>query len=210
MLPEVARDEEILQGEYGEAEDEPASPPAERIRPQSGMRRVSSTSNPRVSGRGTQGRRGGPAPAAKKSNAKKSNNALVIGIVVGIVVLLAVLAAAGGSKPKAKPPSSSTKPTTQPEAESEDTSLEQQCRAYIGAVNAGVDRNIMRYYSYDSEGERAVRRAVSGLIETSTRYDGVTFKSVSAATGMVTFAYTGGERTLAWKKVDGVWLIVEK
>jgi hypothetical protein len=215
MLPEVARDGDPIEEDDEEADAEPASPPAERIRPQTGVRRTSSTSNPRMSstanprmgGRAAQGRRGGASPAPKKQN-----NAMVIGIVVGVVVLVALIAmaASNSSKQKTKSSSTATKPAVQPDVDSEDSGLEQQCRAYIGAVNAGVDRNIMKYYSYDADGERAVRRAVSGLIENSTRYDGVTFKSVSAATGMVTFSFTGGERTVAWKKVDGTWLILER
>src|SRR6185295_2125086 len=61
MLPEVARDEEVLQADYEPDGEVPASPPAERIRPQTSTRgRTSSTSNPRMGGRGTQNRRGGP------------------------------------------------------------------------------------------------------------------------------------------------------
>ena len=211
MLPEVARDGEILEEEESVSASEPEeSPPAERMRPPTGVRRGSSTSNPRAGGRAAQGGRGqqgrrGPAPA-------KSNTPLIVGVVVGVVVLIIAAVAMSKSGPApVKPKSGASKQAEKEPANPEDGELERQCRGYIAAVNGGVDRTIMKYYSYDSDGERAVRRAVSALIEEGTKYENVEFKSSSAATGTVTFAYSGGkERTITWKKVDGTWLITEK
>jgi len=213
MLPEVAREGEELE-EEGDGEGAgPASPPAERIRPHTAVRRgsSSSTSNPRMAARGQQAGRGtqprrGAAPA-------KSNTPVIIGVVVGLLVLIVVgFAMSKSGDSRTKPKSSAVKQADKaPGANPEDQELEQQCRGYIQAVNGGDDRRIMKYYTYDSEGERAVRRAVSQLVESQTKYESVEFKSSSAAQGTTTFAYSGGkERTISWKKVDGVWLILEK
>lgn len=211
MLPEVAREGEVLEDEEGEGEtSEPASPPAERIRPHTGVRRGSSTSNPRMGGRGQQGGRGGQG---RRGAAPKSNTPLIIGIVVGVLVLIivAVAMSKSGGDPRTKPKSSGAKQSDKAPVNQEDGELEQQCRGYIQAVNGGDDRKIMKYYTYDTEGERAVRRAVSQLIESSTKYENAEFKSSSAASGTTTFSYSGGkERTISWKKVDGTWLITEK
>jgi hypothetical protein len=214
MLPEVARDGEIPEDEEGGGESAgPASPPAERIRPHTAVRRgtSSSTNNPRMGGRAQQGGRGGQA--RRGAPPSKSNTPVIIGVVVGVLVLIIVAVAMSKSgDSKMKPKSSGSKTADKAaEVNSEDRELEQQCRGYIQAVNGGDDRKIMKFYTYDSEGERAVRRAVSQLIESQAKYENVEFKSSSAASGTTTFAYSGGqERTISWKKVDGVWLIQEK
>ena len=55
-----------------------------------------------------------------------------------------------------------------------------------------------------------MRRGIYRLMEAGTKYENAAVKSSSAATGTVTFTFTGGEKTLTWKKVDGQWLISEK
>jgi hypothetical protein len=213
MLPEVAR-EDVVQGEWIEEEkssEEPSPPGGSRRSGAVPRRGMSSSSNPRMSGGRQTGKRGGPAPA------KKTSPGLVIGIVVGVLVLVILIAMAAGNKsgPKGKSGAGAgggakSTAASQPQVNPEDSHLEGRCMDFVRAVNSGDVERIMKFYAYEPDDERATRRGVFRMIEQGPKLDGAGVKSASAASGTATITYTGGEKTLTWKKVGEIWMIAEK
>jgi hypothetical protein len=210
MLPEVARDGEVVEGEWIEEDEGSSQESAEEDRRTPPPRRgSSSSSNPRVRGGGREsGTRG---PVARK----KSSTGLIVGIIAGVVVVGLIIGlavggkggGAGGKKGAEVKKGGSQKPQANPE----DQELESRCMDYVLAVNGGDDKRILKFYSYGEDEERAMGRAIRQFIEQGTKYDSPAIKSASAASGTATFTYAGGkERTISWKKVDGTWLITEK
>jgi hypothetical protein len=209
LLPEVAREDEDLEGKFvdddGVVQDlhPHPSPPA---------RRGGSPRNQRGRGGRGGGRGGGQRAPGPKA---KSSTGLVIGIVVGVLVVVVLIAVAAGNKGDAKAkPHGTTKekppPASATQENSEDSDLWMRCLDYTRAVNSGSLERIMKYYAYEPDDERAVTRGINRIIGEGVRYDSPVQKSSSAATGTVTFSYSGGEKTLSWKKVNGQWLIADK
>lgn len=217
LLPEVAREDEELEGKFvdddGNIQDLPP-PPSSSARRESPARNTNTRARGNRAGRGT-GSRGtgsrGPAPKAK------SSTGLIIGIVVGVVVLGALFAVAMGNKGDSKSKShapgkksdSAAAGGATPES-SEDQDLWMRCLDYTRAVNSGSHERILKFYDYTPDDEKAVGRGIYRIIEQGIRYESPVMKSSSAATGAVSFSYSGGEKTLTWKKVNGQWLIAEK
>jgi len=209
-LPEVARDGEVVEGEWIE-EDEGGASEEQEEEDRRGVpvRRGSSANNPRVRG---GGREAGPrGPVARKN----SSAGLVVGIIIGVVVLGVVIGLAvggkGGGGGKKGPEVTKKGGTQKPAVNPEDQELESRCMDYVLAVNGGDDKKILKFYSYAEDEERAMGRSIRQLIEQGIKYDNPAIKSASAATGTATFTYAGGkEKTLSWKKSDGIWLITEK
>lgn len=223
QLPEVARDEDILEGlpseedEVLEGEPVEARPISGRLKaltPRRGMptpsggvagRPRGSGGYPRVPGRGG----GRPSPAS---------SSLGIWIVVGLAaaailaVGLAVMLrggdrkAGGGKEGQEKAPP----PATPPQFTEADAALQRRCLEYIAAFNRGNVLEIIKFYSYAPNEEQQLKAAISALLEQGTRYDDVGFKATSAAAGTLTFVHSKGERTMNWKEVGGTWLIVDR
>lgn len=201
QLPEVARDEDLLEEEPAPPEEEPAESP----------RRHSSAVWPRVQARpgGTRGPRG-----THSFPRRGDSTGLLVGL--GLAAAGAVAAAAlfvagrgGGPARPAPPPDRQTAaaPSEQDPAAQE---LEARCRDYAQAFNRGDITKILEFYHYEPSQEIALKRAITELLESKFRYDlPVYVKSVrlSGDSGTVTVVSTP-ERTLSWKKVDGMWKLL--
>jgi len=221
-LPEVAREGEILRAEEGEAPI-PGMEGDEEQQEEEGadVRRRGSTSvrgrtyasapNPRVQQRGgTQTR---PRPAETKSN-----SGLMIGIGIGVVALIVAAVALGGgghgakqekqellksSKGKEKESAGNNKTPT-PQYSAEDQALISRLMDYASAVNRGEPDQIIMFYTYDPEEKRRARiRIAQEIVDKKVNYEGV--KVTSVAGGTISFTHNGGQATLTWKQVDGVW-----
>lgn len=219
QLPEVARDDEVLEGEFIESEDAPETsfrPPSEsrRERPGSGSHRRAGGKDPRGAGRVPAGR----AP-------KSSNTGLVVAVIVGLLVLVgAVVAIAmkpGKTEPsprakKAEPGPSNPTPDTARTAE--DDALEARCRDYVAAFNRGNVAQVARFY--EPEPGRDLTQAVGRLMGGNPRYKGPEFTRSSAAEGLTVFVCeysaqegappVGKEVSLRWKKIDNEWFIADR
>src|SRR2546426_915757 len=160
MLPEVAREDEELEGKYIDDDGVIQSLAPPRAAP---ARRPSPSRNARGrGGRGT-GTRGPARPA-------KSNTALIVGIAAGALLLVVLIAvAAGGNKgdgkAKSHAPAKSSQTPTAPES-SEDADLGTRCMYYARAVNGDKsDVNLlMKYYAYEPDDEKAVKRGIYRLM----------------------------------------------
>ncbi len=215
QLPEVARDEDVLQGLPVEEDEIIEGEPVEE-KSASGSRLRSMT--PR---RGTpQAARGGrqkgtgvhsrvPAHGGHAPPPKSSAAPVIIGVIVAAAALVVVLVLAFGKGPGGKKPQEQEKQAQPPPpAVSEaDIALQRRCLEFVSVFNRGNVIEIMKFYSCGPGEEQKVKASISALLEQGTRYDDVGFKSTSAANGTVTFSHSKGERTITWKSADGVWLI---
>src|SRR5262249_37077352 len=93
----------------------------------------------------------------------------------------------------------------------EDQALVARVLDYAAAVNRGDGQSVFRFYTYEPEEERRTRIRSTEIVDAKVSYENPQVKSVSAATGTVTFTHSGGkEKTMQWKQVDNVWMIAEK
>jgi hypothetical protein len=204
QLPEVARDEDLLE------EDVPAEPAPEAEEPAEPRRRFSSSTWPRVQARsgGTRGPRGAYPPPRRRSTAFAAGVALAA---AGAVAAAAVLLAGGRGGParSARPAESRTAPAPG-EQDPAAQELEARCREYAQAFNRGDITKILDFYHYEPAQEIALKRTITELLESKFRYDSPLYvKSVrvSGASGTVTLVSTP-EVTLHWKRADGTWKLV--
>jgi len=224
-LPEVAREGEPVLAEEGDApipgfdgegqaeeESEVKRRGSTSVR---GRTYASASSNPRVQPRGGTQTRPRPAPT-------KSNNGLMIGVGLGVVALIivAVMVSGGGHGKQAAGGKTGTKEgkekekegvvnkTQAPQYSAEDQALVSRLMDYAAAVNRGEPDQIILFYSYDPEEKRRVRiRIAQEIVDKKVNYEGVKVTSVGG--GTVSFTHNGGQKTLTWKQVDGVWLLAE-
>jgi hypothetical protein len=224
-LPEVAREGEILRAEEGEApipgmegDEEEAEEKGSDVRPRGSTsvrgRTYASAPNPRVAQRGGTQTRPRPAPT-------KSNSGMMIGIGLGVVALIIAAVALGGgshggksekqekpetgksSKGKDKESAGNNK-TPGPQFSAEDQALISRLMDYAAAVNRGEPDQILMFYAFDPEERRRARiRIAQEIVDKKVNYEGVKVTSVSG--GTVGFTHNGGQATLTWKQVDGVW-----
>jgi len=229
-LPEVAVNEtyEPEEGDAPNTDAKPGTPevedPSESRRRGTAARRASgatSTSHQRIQRSGTQPRYAGPGGLAKPAPAAGNNQGMIIGIALGVVALLIIgfVVAGKGNSAHTNQGKTGTKekekeretPKNVPQYSPEDQALVVRTLEYAAAMNRGDAAQVMRYYTYEPEDERKVRIRSAELVDQKVTYDSPQIKSVSAASGTVTFTYGGGkEKSLQWKQVDGVWLISEK
>jgi hypothetical protein len=216
-LPEVAKDDEVLDGlpvEESEAPSEAA--PQRETRPRPG----SSSSHRRVQagGRGAaQDRRG--APPRRGGGKKGSSTGLIIGIAVGVLAVIVIVAVAAGGKkppPPKKAGSGQEETGTQPpprEKTAADLVLEEKVRDYITEFNRG---NIAKAAQFFGERANEVRQAIGKLADEGAQYKNFNFKSSNAETGVVvitceyvTKSGTDANRevTFTWKNADGTWIL---
>jgi hypothetical protein len=223
MLPEVARDGEILDtdGEVleGELVDPEPEPPTSDRRVSSGAyRRVP----PKDAGSGRSGTRlpGQRAAAPKKS----SGNGVLIGVVIAVLVVVGIVAALALKPAKTEPPAKAKREATPGEKTRDaasrtpaDEALEARCRDYISAFNRGQVAQAAQFY--DPAPGRDVQQAVARLMSDSAQYKGAEFKRTSAAEGITVFvceyiaggaAPQGKEVTLRWKQIDNDWFIADR
>jgi hypothetical protein len=214
-LPEVARDDEVLDGLPVEEEpSEEAAPEREpRGRPgsSSAHRRVARSGRPQESGRGTQPRYGAPR--------KKSSTGLIIGVAVGVLALIVIVAVAAGGK-KQPPPRKAGTGTEQVgggqetrEKTADDIAIEERTREYISEFNR---RNIAKAAQFFGDRSGEVRQAIGRLVDDEVQYKNFNFKSSNAQTGVVviTCEYVSKsgtnanqEVTFTWKNVEGTWVL---
>jgi hypothetical protein len=234
-LPEVARDEEVLQGDYiaeeGEApfEENPHAPPPPPRAPvsRSTDRRRKGTSvtrgrtaSGRPSQKGTSAQRLGRSGPGPGPEPKKQNPALVIGIIVGVIAVVGmglVLAGgkggkSGGGKPSSgRPEKPKTGPPT-PEVPLIDDELRNRMVAYINACSKSDFTRALEFHSY-AEGEAfAIKRGISKGVDEG-RYEGasITQAKVDGDSGTVVYDSKGGSNlTVNWRRVGGAWMIVDK
>jgi len=216
MLPEVARDGDVLEGE--EVLDEDGSPQAEPA-PDAPRRLKSSSTWDKPSGTNARGReprggtrkRTGGGPRGRSS----STGGLVIGIAVAALAVLVVIiaVAAGGSKSaaKARPKQdvvNDPQPSADPAAENE---LQSRCAEYFRAVASGSHGRTMDFYIYDPADRVPVARGLNSILEQGSAYRSASVKSVRVTgdTGTTTFT-TDKDITLNWRKVEGTWKIADK
>jgi len=221
-LPEVAREGEPVLAEEGDAPIPGAEPEEPEEEPTDMRRRggtsvrgrvtASASSNPRVAPRGGTQTRPRPAPS-------KSNSGMMIGIGLGVValIILAVVAGGGGhgkqepgksgtQKEKQRDKEGASNKTTTPQYSAEDQALISRLMDYTAAVNRGEPDQIIMFYSYDADDKRRARiRIAQEIVDKKVTYEGVKVTSVGG--GSVTFTHNGGQKTLTWKQVDGVWLM---
>ncbi len=220
QLPEVARDDEVLEGELIEPDEESGD---SAPRPES-MRRPPSGAHRRAVGKETAVTRSGSRMQGVRSPApvrKSGNTGLVVGVVVGLIALVAVVAAVAlkPSKPdvprKRDAKAGTDDRKVQGERTPADDALEARCREYIGVFNRRAVADVARFYDKEPGGD--LRRAVGQML--GPEYKAPEFKKSSAAEGVTTFvceyvvegqAPQGREITLRWKQVDGEWLIADR
>jgi hypothetical protein len=214
MLPEVARDEDVIEGEIVDEDGAPPSEPAVDAprRPRSG----SSWSRPAGTAARTREPKGGTRLRGAPPPRKGSSAGLVVGLLIAAAAVIAVVVAvaASGSKPpppKPKPaPDSVDEPTHErnPAAESE---LEGRCREYFRAVYTGSHGRTLEFYIFEPNEKTTVAKGVTGILEQGSSYKTAEIKAVrvSGETATTTFV-TDKEVTLNWRKVDGVWKIADK
>lgn len=202
QLPEVARDDELLEedvpAEPGPADKEPAEP-----------RRRSSGAWPRVPARpaGARGPRGAYASPRRPTAALVAGVALAAAGAVAAAVLLA--GGRGGPARSARPAESQAAPALG-EQDPAAQELEARCREYAQAFNRGDITKILEFYHYEPAQEIALKRTITELLESKFRYDSplyVKSARVSGDSGTVTLVSTP-EVTLHWKKADGTWKLV--
>ena len=223
QLPEVARDEDILQGLPVEEDEIVEGEPVEE-RPVSSSRLRSMT--PRrgspVADRGGRARASGThqriAPhgghTASPRSSSSSSTPLIIGVILAVVVAGVVAAVMlMAPKPDGKkgtPGGDKAAPPPVSPVTDADLALQRRCLEYVSTFNKGNVLDIMKFYSYEPSEEQKLKAAISALLEQGTRYDDVGFKDTSAAGGTLTFSHAKGERKMTWKQVEGVWLIADK
>jgi hypothetical protein len=227
QLPEVARDDEVLEGELIEPDEESgdSAPRPESMRekervPSGAHRRAAKEAGASRSGTRMQGAR---PPATAKSS---GNTGLIVGVVVGLLVVGGIVVAVAMKPPKTdgsragkrdlpKGPETGTPKTPQDRTPADDA-LETRCREYINAFNRGNVAQAARFY--EAEPGRDLTQAVGRLLG-GAQYKGAEFKKTSAAEGVTTFvceyvvegaAPQGKEITLRWKQVDGEWFIADR
>jgi hypothetical protein len=231
-LPEVARDGEVPVAEEGDAPfpgvgKEPGTedPPELKRRGGTSVRGRASGSGgslPRVTASipspqrgGTQQRKGGPRPAAPRSN-----TGMFVGIALGVLalIILAVVVSNNSSKekgphklpPKEKEREATTKEKAPPPPQyaPDEQALVTRLMDYTGAVNRGDVVHMMKFFAYDPEEERKYRIRATELVEKKTVYENVKVTSVGG--GSITFSYgAGSTKTIAWKKEGDIWMIAE-
>jgi hypothetical protein len=240
QLPEVAREGDPFFDEDSPTEEGPAVAKVSAPRPS-----VKATTPPPAApaprettvkrktgkrGRGQTrvlGGRGGREGSSIRHGArpaKKSSAGLIVGIcgfavAVLIVVVAVAMKGSGGAHPKKSGAASIGVPPPVVESNSEEDSvLEGRTRDFLRTFNSGNIPSIAAFYSFDPSQERAVRNAVSKLLESGARHQNYTIKSARAADGTVTVVsdyvtstgtQSGREMTINWKKVDGTWLIAD-
>ncbi len=209
-LPEVAKDDEVLDGLPVEEPPppEPAAPSREtRTRP------GSSSAHRRIpaGGRGAAPRYGAPR--------KKSSAGLIIGLAIGafaLVVIIAVAASSGGKPLPPKTPEDEQGQTGQPpvrEKTAADLALEDRVKDYISEFNRGNIAKAAQFYG-DRAGE--MRQTIGQMVDKGTQYRNFNFKSTNADTGVVTISceyvtktetVPYKEITWTWRNADGSWVI---
>lgn len=224
-LPEVAKAGEPVLAEEGDAPipvegggaEEQEDPSESRRRGGTSVRGrtyASGPANPRVAPRGGTQSRPRPAPT-------KSNSGMMIGIGLGVVALIIIAVVVGGgghgkqataptgkSSTKEKEKESATHKTPTPQYSAEDQALVSRLMDYAAAVNRGEPDQIIMFYTYDVEEKRRARiRIAQEIVDKKVTYEGVKVTSVGG--GSVTFTHNGGQKTLSWKQVDGVWYLSE-
>ena len=225
MLPEVARDGEILDTD-GEVLEGELVDPEEPDPPPSTDRRVSSGSYRRVPPKeGPSGRSGTRLPGQRAAAPKKSSgNGVVIGVVIVVLVVVGIVAAVA-LKPAPTPPVKVKRGEGTPGEKDKDAAsrtpaddaLEARCRDYISAFNRGQVAQAAQFY--DPAPGRDVQQAVARLMSDNAQYKGAEFKRTSAAEGITVFVceYVAGgatpqgkEVTLRWKQVESDWFIADR
>ncbi len=204
QLPEVAREgEDVVDGELvEEGEEVPAGEaqvdsPSERRR-----RRGSSTTNPRMGGRGTQPRRGAPR--------RKSSAGLFIGIGIGVVVLIAIVAAAAssGGKKDRKGPGTGGGTDGGTQAVAHDPALQLRCEEFLRAYKNANISQIAGFFGPESSQDRSLNASITRMIE-DKRYDSASVRSAEVS-GNVVLWVGDKEATLRWKQVDGTWYVADR
>jgi hypothetical protein len=224
-LPEVAREGEPVLPEDGDAPIPGEEGGQSQEDPSDGRRRggtsvrgrtyTSAPSHPRVAQRGGTQTRPRPGPT-------KSSSGMMIGIGLGVVALIVLAVVAGGGgrgkqtpigktgtkEGKEKEREGALNKTAGPQYGAEDQALISRLMDYTAAVNRAEPDQIIMFYSYDPEEKRRARiRIAQEIVDKKVTYEGV--KVTSVAGGTVTFTHNGGQKSLAWKQVDGVWYLAE-
>ncbi len=220
QLPEVARDDEVLEGELIEPDEESgnsAPRPESMRRPPSGSHRRAGPKETTVTRSGSR-MQGVRAPAPPR---KSSNTGLIVGVILGLVALVGIVAAVALKPSKSDAPrkrdskaGDEVRPSPSERTPADDA-LEARCREYIGVFNRRAVADVARFYDKEPGGD--LRRAVGQML--GPEYKAPEFKKSSAAEGVTTFvceyvvegqAPQGREITLRWKQVDGEWLIADR
>lgn len=220
-LPEVAREGEVMEPEEGDAPfpnvgKEPGTEEPSELKRRGGTSvrgraANSGASLPRVQPqRSTQARKGGPKPAAPKSN-----TGLIVGVALGVLalVVLAVVVGGNSSKDKTRHPAKEKerekeKTPPAPQYGPEDQALVDRLMDYTAAVNRGDVALALKFFAYDPEDERKFRIRLTDMVEKKTVYENAKVTSVGG--GTITFTYgAGSSKTLQWKKEGEVWMIAE-
>lgn len=224
QLPEVARDEDVLEGLPAEDEEVVEGEPVDE-RPISGRLKAAltprrGTPTPTASGaagrvRGSGGYprvpgRGAGRPPQRSSSAMMIIVGVAAAAVLAVVLVVALGGGRGGGGGGRGEGEKTTAPAPPPQFTEADAALQKRCLEYIAAFNRGNVLEIVKFYSYAPNEEQSLKAAISALLEQGTRYDDVGFKSTSAAAGTLTFVHSKGERTMNWKEVGGTWLIVDR
>jgi hypothetical protein len=195
-LPEVACEDEILEGKFIDADGDGRTG---EVRRRAGMTPRRGSAKARPDGRNSQ-------------PPKKPNTALWVGIGIGVVaiIILGVALASGNGKGKApKRPVKEDAPPPKAKISEADGFLAARCLQYVAAVNAGNPNEALKFYTYDERFKTL--KALNEMLDAKLTYEGAAVTSVSVATGVTTFTHGGSrEKTLNWKEVDGVWMIADK
>lgn len=211
MLPEVARDEDILRGapleipvakSGQEAPPPPPSPPPasetrRRTRPGRGYGAERGSSRMTRSDRGGTRLTRGP----KTKSRRKSNLPLILGIVIGGVVLVALVVIIAVTT---SGPASSKAPGPEEVAPvvSDDPALRGRCSKFLRAYRDG---NLVELKSFCRDDELKMR--IGSFVE-SAALDGNSFVKEAKEDGTVTFGTaSGGEVTIRWVQSGGEWYI---
>jgi hypothetical protein len=226
QLPEVARDDEVLEGELIEPDEESgnSAPRPESMREREREPRSSGSHRRpgakesgvgRVSAARMQGVRA-PAPARKSGN-----TGVVVGVIVAVLVVGGIVAAVAFKPTKAEPPRKTGKgdrpngTTPDQERTPADDALEARCREFVSAFNRRAVADVARFYDKEPSGD--LRRAVGQTF--TAEYKAPEFKKSSAAEGVTVFVCEyvvegqpsqGKEITLRWKQVDGEWFLADR
>ncbi len=221
QLTEVARDGDPINdddepgsgGQVVEGELVEEDPSSVRRRSGTAARRASSSSaNLRAqgpgAGRGTQPRHG--APPAKKSGAGVAVGVALGVLVVGGIIIGAMMGGGGGAaKVKGKAagdPTQGTVPVAP--ASNIDEALQARCLDYIEAVNKGDPAKLVKFFP--PEEEAAAMRDVNRFLGQGPSYSNYEVKKADASSGAVIFKHASGEKSIAFKQVNGVWYVAEK
>jgi hypothetical protein len=221
MLPEVARDEDILRSAplempvpktdppaRPEPEPEPPPPPRSETRRRTGPGRGlgAERGSTRMT-RGPGGERGGTrmtrGPQTKAR--KKSNLPVILGCVIGGVILIALVVILAVTTGKPKPNGGDTPkkdPGLSAPAVTDDSDLREHSKKFLVAYRNGDIIGMMAFYQ-DQSGE--TRRKLGQFLEKGA-LDGNSFVKSAGSDGQVVFGTAqGGELTMRWAKDGDTW-----